>query len=797
MPFNTALSGIRAASKELSITGNNIANASTTGFKSSRAEFGDLYASSVLGSGANAAGSGVRLQDVAQNFKEGNISFTENNLDMAISGSGFFMLSREGEQLYTRAGTFGVDDEGHIVNNAGAILQGFPADAAGNVGGLRGDLRIETSNLAPRQTTLVESVLNLDSSVAVLQREGMALETEGNAIAVTQMGRQNATTTELAGGNFTLPVGNDFSTTPMTIDLALTGASSGNNGSMTLTLDTAAGVPGTITTFNDLRTLAGVINSQLQSATPPIDAYATAFQSGSNYWLEFATLAEGEASQIDITGVSNTASIGLGVATSTPGVASVNNGYPAQSIDITDPDGNTITYTAAAGASAASTASELNALAGVSATASTTMTITGYVNSSGNMAINLNGVGLTSDSLAALEEEINELSSTSLPGISAVYDDVSGELSITSSVGDDLQISMSSTNNGDSIEIVGNTGAAAQTLEQGVNADNDAIVVGGSIQLVLDENYTIDNANPPAIGLFGPITEDSFERIVINAFDPNDQRTYNDATSMPVFDSLGNPHVMTQYFVRQEYDPTDPTTSANHWQMHVMIDGQDVGDPDTTLPAPANSLPTRATFNVYFNQNGSLNTDLSDEILISNWTPLDDNGDPNGAMGPQNVLAGGSMLIPDPPTSSNFVLDLAGTTQFNDDFGEYRVNQNGYTTGRLSALDIDEEGLIFARFTNGESQALGQILLAKFTNEQGLDPMGDTMWSESSESGQPNIGIPGSSDLGAIQAGALEESNVDLSEQLVNLIIAQRNFQANAKTIETADQTTQTIINLR
>jgi flagellar hook protein FlgE len=803
MPFNTALSGVRAASKDLTVTGNNIANASTTGFKSSRAEFGNLYASSVLGSAANATGSGVRLQDVAQNFREGSISFTESNLDMAISGSGFFVLNRDGEQVYSRAGTFGLDQDGHIVNNAGARLQGYPADSAGNISGLRGDLRIETSNLSPRQTTLVQSVFNLDSSGAVLQREGKAFETTGNAIAVTQVGLQEATTTTLSGTNFTLPLANDFSTSPMTFDVELS-ASSGNNGLVSVTLDTSEGAPATVTTFNDLRTLAGVINSQLlspPSPQSPIDVVATAIDDGGgNYRLEFTTLQEGEPSQIRTTNVSaNSSQIGLSAATSTQGIPEVNNGYPTQSIDVTDPNGNSVTYTAAAGATAATTASELNSLAGVSATASSTMRITnaGYNNANGNLVIDLNGVSLGADSLQGLEQEINRLSRTTLPGMTAEYNSITGDLQVSSAVGDDLRVAISSTDVGDSVEIIGNEAAPAQVLEQGVNAASDAIVVGGSIQLVLDEGYSVSNANPPAIGLFGPLNNDNFESVVINEFNPNDQKTYNSATSMTVYDSLGNPHVMTQFFVRQKYDPADPTTSPNHWKVHVQIDGKNVGDPDTTLPSPGNTVPTMATYDIHFNQNGSLNHDRSDDILISNWTPLDSNGEVNGAMGPQNQLAGGSMVMPDPPTSSNFVIDLTGTTQYNDEFGEYKVDQNGYTTGRLSALNIDEEGVIFARFTNGESQALGQIVLAKFTNEQGLESMSDTMWSESFESGQPSIGTPGSSDLGAIQSGALEESNVDLSEQLVNLIIAQRNFQANAKTIETADQTTQTIINLR
>lgn len=792
MPFNTALSGISAASKDLSVTGNNIANASTTGFKSSRAEFGDLYASSVLGSGANATGSGVRLQDVAQNFKEGNITFTENNLDMAISGSGFFVLNQDGEQFYTRAGTFGLDNEGHIVNNAGARLQGYPADAAGNISGLRGDLRIETSNLAPRQTTQVESELNLNASEAVLRQTGKAFETTGDAIANAQVGAQIASVATFVGGTFTAP-GSDPFDPAVSFDVELTGTS-GNAGPVTVTL--GPGLVNDIANEDQLQVVVNEINTQLQAANPSVDVLVSGDEpSPGNFQLTVSAI-QGEASTISISG---DPVLGLDSPQSNePGVAEVDNGYVAQSMNIVDADGNTVTYTSAAGASASTTASELNALAGVSATATSRMTMTVADPADiSSMTISLNGVSLQADSLAALEEEINRLSRSTLPGISASFD--AGALTVTSSVGDDLEVTMSGVD-GDYVEIYGDDPADVARLEEGGATDNaadEAIVIGGSIEIVLDEGYDVNELDPVVGGLFGPLSDASFEPVTINAFDPTDAATYNSATSMNIYDSLGNAHVMTQYFVRQPYDPADPTSSPNHWQMHVQIDGRNVGDPDTTLPSPANTQPTMTTYDIYFNQDGSLNSERSDEILISNWAPLDENGEPNGAMGPQNVLAGGSTVIPDPPTSSNFVIDLTGTTQYNDEFGEYNINQDGYTTGRLSALNINEEGLIFARFTNGESQALGQIVLAKFTNEQGLEPLGNTMWSESFDSGQPNIGIPGSSDLGAIQSGALEESNVDLSEQLVNLIIAQRNFQANAKTIETADQTTQTIINLR
>lgn len=808
MPFNTALSGIRAASTDLRVTGNNIANASTTGFKSSRTEFGD-----VLGSSLNSAGSGVQILDVAQDFTEGNINFTENVLDLAVDGNGFFVVSQNGESLYTRSGAFGLDNEGFMVTNTGARLQGFTADASGNIGGIQEDIVIETSNLAPSQTTNVSSVLNLDSTEEVLQSTGRQFVTEGNSIGLVRGGLQTETTTSLTGNTFTLPLANDFSTTPMTFDVQLS-AASGNNGTVSINLDTSVGVPATVTTFNDARTLASVIEAQIFSPTAPqtaIDVVVDAVDlGGGNYAIEFSALQGGESSTLALSNQSaNTSQIGVDVAgTLVQGEARVSNGYVAQSVDITDPSGNSVTYTSAANATAAETAAELNSITGVSATATTFSTITNYNNSNGNMTMTLNGVTLTSDSLEALEDEINGYTNSILPGVTAEYDPTTDTLAMTSTVGDDLRISIDGTDDADSITVQGNLTAGTQMLEidtDGVlsdpavalDASSNSIVIGGEMTITVEEGYAIGNEAPlgQLFQLLGDSTDPSnlvFDNVVINAFDPADQSTYNSAASMTIYDSLGNSHVMTQYFVKQPYDPNVATTSPNHWQVHIQIDGQDVGDPDVSDPLSA----TPATYDIYFNQDGSLNETESDPILISNWTPLDSDGEENGALGPLNVLAGGTTVFPDPPTSSNFLVSLDNSTQFGSSFS-VEVNQNGYATGQLSGLSIDDSGIIFAGFTNGESQILGQIILADFTNQQGLQPVGGNMWAENFESGGPNIGTPNSSTLGGIQSGALEESNVDLSEQLVNLIIAQRNFQASAKTIETASATTQTIINLR
>lgn len=829
MSFNTGLSGIRAANTDLSVTGNNIANAGTIGFKSSRAEFGDVYTSSLLGGGSNVPGSGVTTLTLRQAFGQGNLKFTQNAMDLSVNGAGFFVLNGSDGQIFSRAGAFGLDKDGNIVNSTGANLQGFLADADGVVGGILADLKVDVNTQAPRQTTGVNSAFNLDANQKVLKTSGNSFVSDGSAIGVAKLGLKAATTTTsvLSGtdipstaGVLTTPI--NFATTPTTFNLTLANSSPVAGGTVAINLNNS--------TVTKLQEVADLINNAIYTAAVPINVQAVV--NGANIELRDAT--KGVASTITISAVTGTNELSdaLGVAvapalptppTSTPGIPVVTNGYAAQTLVIEGPTGATVNFTTVAGASAAQTASKLNDLAGISATATTRATIlkddpatvapgplpapqTPYKefdNTNGNLI--LNGVRLTALTLDGIATQINALTSSTLPGISASIN-ASGDLEIESKVGSDLNFSFSDKNaagNTIAAPVAPNTygeirvvGVDGQTTILS-NTTSNAVVVGGSLDIVMESGYAIKSTTPVVGNLFAPLTAASFTPVLINAFDPNDSKTYNHATSSTVYDSLGNAHVMRSYFVKEKYDINDPSTSPNHWKMYVQIDGQNIGDPDPSLPSPDNTMATMASYDIYFSADGSLNTALTDTLLISNWTPIGADGKPLGALGPLNVLQGGTTPVAEPPSSSNFVVDLAGSSQFGSAFSVENLDQNGYTTGRLAGLDVDSKGILFARFTNGEAQTLGQVALANFNNMEGLKPIGNSMWAQTFETGEAIIGAPGSSSLGNITSGALEESNVDLSEELVNLIIAQRNYQANAKTIETANATTQTIINLR
>src|SRR5690349_12998392 len=168
MAFQQGLSGLNATSKSLDVIGNNIANSNTVGFKASQAQFADVYANSLLGGGGNAVGLGTQIATVAQQFSQGNVSSTNNPLDIAINGNGFYRLSDNGVISYSRNGQFQLDNGGFIVNAQGLRLTGYSADANGVIiPSNPGDLRIDTADIAPQTTTTLNATLNLDSRLGV------------------------------------------------------------------------------------------------------------------------------------------------------------------------------------------------------------------------------------------------------------------------------------------------------------------------------------------------------------------------------------------------------------------------------------------------------------------------------------------------------------------------------------------------------------------------------------------------------------------------------------------------------
>lgn len=528
MPFRTALSGLNAASAELRVIGNNVANSATTGFKKSRAEFADIFATSNLGVSSNAIGSGVRVSSVSQQFSQGNIGFTDNNLDLAISGQGFFILNDNGIASYTRSGQFGVDRDGYVVSTAGSRLTIFQADAAGNVTGAQGDLQLDTADIAPQATGLLEFGLNLDASSIV---------------------PAGATTSNV-----------EFGGTPLLDNTIVVAGTIVNSNPFTLYDNNGVAVPNSTVRFTSTA-VAGTWDVELRPGGVPAVPPATQ------------------------------ANVIIGAA-------------PDASVSW-DPDGP---------------------------------------GAQPNVPVNIDTSAIGA-------------------GASAIA-------------------------------------AAASTQTQG-------------------------------------------------AFDVTNASTYNSSTSLTIFDSLGASHLATTYYRK--------TPTPNIWESYLFVDGSQVDGPSTLAFSPQGTITTPTA---------------PSQLTVAPFTPS----------------GGGANL--------SLTLDYASATQYGSDFSVNSLTQDGFTTGRLSGIDIADDGTITSRFTNGQSRTLGQVALANFASTQGLRQIGDTSWSESFESGSALVSAPGSGSLGTIQSGALEGSNVDLTEQLVQMITTQRNFQANAQVITTADTITQTIINI-
>ncbi|OZI74670.1 flagellar hook protein FlgE [Bordetella genomosp. 12] len=243
-----------------------------------------------------------------------------------------------------------------------------------------------------------------------------------------------------------------------------------------------------------------------------------------------------------------------------------------------------------------------------------------------------------------------------------------------------------------------------------------------------------------------------------SVFDPTNSATYTDSVPTTIYDSLGNSHQMVQYFVKREAS----ASGESQYDVYYTVDGSavtvDNGQDHTTLT---------------FNSAGVLTSQPSRDIVIPN---------PGGTTSPAADIT--------------LRMSYQNVTQFGSDFSP-KITADGYASGEFSGISIAKDGSIVAQYTNGESQSVGTIALANFNNVGGLKPVGDNAWTETSESGQATLGQPGSNGLAQLVGQALEASNVDMSQELVNMIVAQRTYQANAQTIKTQDEVLQVLINLR
>jgi flagellar hook protein FlgE len=248
-------------------------------------------------------------------------------------------------------------------------------------------------------------------------------------------------------------------------------------------------------------------------------------------------------------------------------------------------------------------------------------------------------------------------------------------------------------------------------------------------------------------------------------FDPNDPTSYNNSTSVTLYDTLGNPHLLSMFMVKN--------AAANSWGMYATMDGTPAANVD--LGAGAGVATPLA-----FDTSGLLTTAMPITATVD-----------------LNAVATGLGLVNGAASPLTFAMNFAGTTQFGSKFGVSSLSQDGYTSGRLAGISVGNDGIIQGRYSNGQSRNIGQIVLTSFNNPQGLNPMGENQWSETPDSGPAVVGAPDTGSLGLLNSSSVEESNVDLTAELVNMITMQRAYQANAQTIKTQDSLMQTLVNLR
>lgn len=296
-------------------------------------------------------------------------------------------------------------------------------------------------------------------------------------------------------------------------------------------------------------------------------------------------------------------------------------------------------------------------------------------------------------------------------------------------------------------------------IDQGINLNSSAVDIPLEVE--------VSPGPPPVMGPNKP-------------FDPTDQATYTKSFPTKIFDSQGNEHVMEQYYRK---------TDKNEWVMYTLVDGRNPMDPSSTEPLKGT---------ISFNPDGTVKAMATDNTTVpaGDWSVVDNTFTLKGWIPAAKNAAGDWVANGSNGNTDGMQLSMRSTTSFNTETARMSQSQDGYATGILSNLSIDSTGVMFASFSNQQSRAIGQVAIASFANEQGLQQTGGTRWKETFASGIPGIDAPKTGTLGEIESNSLEASNVNLTQELVELIKAQSYYQANAKTISTESTIMQTIIQM-
>lgn len=784
MSFYISLTGLNAASTQLSVTSNNIANVGTTAFKRSRADFGDIFATSPLQKASTVIGQGVALKSVSQEFSQGNIQFSANSLDMALTGDGFFMVqSVDGSQtIFTRNGGFQLDESNVVVNSAGQKLLAAKVDELGGA---------EFQGVQDMQALRIPRL------------------TEGKAVATTEI-------------DLSINLPKSAPVIPSTVVFD-------PNKPETYSLSTSMNVYDKAN--NKYLAKVYYVKTQEPSEADPTGKWQThTYVNGEPMRenLMQATNAEGKPMYVNKFGQLLTADeiTELGETTA----VEPSRIYTLDVINNNKIDSKPGTYTG-------TLATNLFSAGSYTPDTDKTITMEVAVDTDNPIADKqtvsftlTGGQSYTGSELAKELENAINLKFGELPvvddqryGIKVKFAADStgqkGAFTISSgTTGEESNIKVVSVA-ADTTGIFGFTGDTSQSgltnpaydqVASGSGLPSNPAVLMSETFVGLGDRFLLNAANSQFVVTVDNVvdtielptnveyTRESFLAALQDKINSMENASGRTVSGVKVeFEPVGNALALKFTSGTQGSSAFIKVSGAESWGLAKApsASGETVKWVD---PYQAQYVATNRTESYVDIQGNELDgvEDVGDIEEDGIWAPVFlDKGeltfDRDGKLfSPASKIAYNGPFV-------NFSVDYAGTTNYNAPLAVLSQLQNGKPEGDLIGVTVGNDGLVTANYSNGIQEKLGKIILANFTAPTGLRQLGDSSFVATAEAGTLSLGEPGEAGFAAVRAGATERSNVDLTQELIELITAQRNFQANAKAIETANTMTQAIVNIR
>lgn len=784
----SGVTGLQAHQIAMDVEGNNIANVNTNGFKYSRANFEDLiYQNSRIATapqnkhgGVNGmqVGLGTQVQSTTKIFKQGSLQTTDKQTDIALQGDGFFMVSPDGGKTYyyTRNGDFSRDSEGNFVDNNGLIAQGWMRDE--DTGEIDPTRPIENINIPrgltipAKTTTEINLVANLDSGKDVGTKKIPAYQLDQHHNWSDELKDGNKTSSEIHEENnvgnsrFYVNKNNEQRLKERGVDLGVLFNSNGDAYNLRegqgiwASYADAKTTPITLTTQND-----GKLDASGNSKTLDITVNGTRITGTARTVAEVAALINEQYSK---TGVE------AAVDSGGKGIVLVNK--------------NNI------GTTAATKNIKLKVNGGTVTGFTDTNIITAYQYVYSKTQVGYTGkyddkvarqVTTTEDLRHAMQTDARlwtNYAHTTVPFNGTDPDETvfTSAASKAANKNDGVEITI---NEQGQFQIKNPKGDAYNTDDGDIRLDTNPLsptyntTVPGTPDANLNDHdmyLTVTGLTNTADGR--NITENTKFTASLSpingSLNSGDASRVSDGTyiaahssSTDIYDSLGTKHTIKMDFAKRGYTPNGGT----EWNVIIQV-----AEPNTISDVEPKNVVTGY---VRFNPDGS----------IATYSPA------SLTFGAQNGSAGGQTI------RLNFgqTGTMTGLTSADDDSSTKDISQNGYASGDLTGVRIDQSGTLIGAFSNGKSLGLAQVAVAKFANNAGLSAEGGNLFGMTANSGEPIIGTAATAGRGSITASSLEMSNVDLSRSLTQLIVVQRGFQANSKTITTSDEMLNTLLQLK